>query len=419
MKMLITILLLLSIIPVSGICQGPEEGTYKFLENAYTTRTSNTLRYLVSEHQQFLAMFWETANTDAVLFMLGSLYEENEDYARAFLSYLKFKFIFPNSNRRKDAISNLNQIIHNKDEKAFVKKRKEIDELVSQSLSYPDLNDAFYAYLDFAYSLNIEDLNEILPEEIRFYCERYAKNVKNADQLSYRTGDIYSRLSDYHEAIVAYSKINYIAPQSPLIPQALYQIGRLQYQETGEYQKSKDTFVKLIAAYPETPVAGDGQFYLAELYEEKLDKPDEAVTNYRILVETYPKSQYAVKSLQRVADIMADKEKYTEAIASYHQIFELYPQDPFAPNALLEIESIYRRKLEKYEKAIEVLKLYATQFSLREDAAERLYDAAEMYVDELNNKEAAISTYNEVISKFPNSNYAEKAKDKIEDLKKE
>ncbi|MCK4754299.1 MAG: tetratricopeptide repeat protein, partial [Calditrichia bacterium] len=91
----------------------------------------------------------------------------------------------------------------------------------------------------------------------------------------------------------------------------------------------------------------------------------------------------------------------------------------YTPEALLEIENLYRRRLENYEKAIETLKLYADQFPQREDAAERLFDAGDIYSDDLNNKQAAIDTYNEVINKFPTSDYAEKAKDRIQDLSEE
>ncbi len=247
----------------------------------------------------------------------------------------------------------------------------------------------------------------------------YTKEAKNVDQLYYWIGDIYTKLSEEHQAIFSYNRIRFITPESILIPQALFQTGYLQYEETGDYQKAKDTFVSLIAAHPEAPVAGEAQFYLAELYEKKLDNPDEAVANYRVLVETYPDSKYAVESLKRVAEIMEDKERHEEAIASYHQIFELYPKNEYAPEALLEIETIYRKNIENYEKAIEILKLYSSQYPEREDASERLYDAAEMYSDELNNKQAAIDTYTEVIKNFPNSKYAEKAKDSIEDLRAE
>lgn len=419
MKKFITLLILTILLFSSLYAQIPEPGTFQYLKETFSKRNSDVMDYLMGEYNQYLLTFWDSPNADEVQFMLGQVYEDESMYAEAFLSYLKVKFIHPNSDRRNDAVSNLNQIIHNKDEGTFSEKRKDIDELVSQTLTFADRNTAYYDYIKFVFELNIEDLNEILLKDINTYTIIYAKDVKNADQLYFWTGSLYKKSSDWYQAVLAYDKIKYIAPESLLIPQALFQIALIQYQETGQYTEAKDSFVSLIAAHPDLSVAGDAQFYLAEIYQERLDNTDEAVANYRVLVESYPTSRFAVESLKRVAEIMEDKENYVEAIAAYYQIFELYPKNIYTPEAILEIESLYRSRLENYEKSIETLKLYADQFSQREDAAERLFDAGDIYSDDLNNKQAAIDTYNEVINKFPTSEYAEKAKDRIQDLSEE
>ncbi len=150
--------------------------------------------------------------------------------------------------------------------------------------------------------------------------------------------------------------------------------------------------------------------------KEELDNVDEAVSNYRLLVDTYPDNPNAVLSLRHVAEIKEDQDNYEEAIACYYQIYESYPNNFFTPKGLIEIERLYRKKMKNYEKAIEVSKIYADQYSDQEDAAEVLYDAAELYRDELQNKQAAIDTYHEVTNKFPGSKYAKKAKDRIDDL---
>jgi TolA-binding protein len=414
------ILLVLILIPVSSLfAQLPESGSFEYLKKAFSKRNSDVMEYLINESNHYLLSFWDSPNADEVLFMIGMMYEDDSSYPQAFLSYLKIKFIHPNSNRRNDSVSNLNQIVHNKAEGTFSEKRKDIDELVSQTLSYNDRNTAYYDYIKFVYELNVEDLNEFLLQDIMTYTSIYADKANNVDQLYFWIGGLYKKSSDWSQSILAYDKIKYLTPESLLIPQALFQIALLQYQETGQYNEAKDTFVSLISAYPDLSVSGDAQFYLAELYENKLENPDEAVTNYRVLVESYPDSRFAVESLKRVAEIMEDKENYVEAIASYYQIFELYPKNAYTPEAVLEIENLYRRRLENYEKAIETLKLYADQFPQREDAAERLFDAGDIYSDDLNNKQAAIDTYNEVINKFPASDFAEKAKDRIQDLSEE
>ena len=384
MKKLILFYSILVLSTTSLVAQISENGTFLYLQNAYTLRNSDVMSYLIKECNNYLVSFWDSPDADEVLFMLGNLYEEEKMYPRAFLAYLKIKFVHPSSDRRNDSVSNLNQIVHNKAESTFRDKRKKIDELVSQTLSFTDRNTAYYDLIQFVYELNIEEMNEVLLNDIYFYTQIYSKDAKNPDQLYYWIGDLYKKLSDWHEAILAYKKIQFITPESILIPQAQFSIALLEYNETDEYQKSKDTFIQLISSHPELSIAADAQFYLAELYQEKLDNTNEAVSNYRILVESYPDSRLAVESLKRVGKIMEDNDNYEEAIASYHQIFELYPTNPYAPEALLEIESLYRRKLENYEKAIEVLKLYANQFPEREDAAERLFDAADLYKEELN-----------------------------------
>jgi len=407
MKYVITILILILLLFSSLFSQIPEQKSFQYLQQAFSRRNSDVMEYLIRECNKYLLMFWDSPNADEVQFILGNLYEDEDMYEEAFLSYLKIKFIHPNSDRRNDSVSNLNQIVHNKAEGTFSDKRKNIDELVSQTLSFTDRNISYYDYIKFVFELNIEDLNNLLIEEINTYTIIYTKTVKNIDQLYFWVGSLYKKSSDWHQSILAYEKVKYIAPESLLNPQALFQIALLQYQETGQYSQAKDTFVSLISAHPDISVAGDAQFYLAELYENKLDNPNEAVANYRVLVESYPSNRFAVESLKRVADIMEDNENYIEAIAAYYQIFELYPKNSFTPEALLEIENLYRGRLDNYEKSIETLKLYADQFSNREDAAENLFEAGEIYNDDLNNKQAAIDTYNEVINKFPTSDYAE------------
>jgi len=419
MKKIVIFTLLSILLSSSLFAQIPESGSYKYLQDAFSKRNSDVMEYLMSECNQYLLTFWDSPNADEVQFMLGLIYEDEKMYTEAFLSYLKIKFIHPNSDRRKDSVSNLNQIVHNKAEGTFSDKRKDIDELVSQTLTFQDRNTAYFDFIKFVFELNIEDLNEILLKDIETYSIIYAKSVKDIDQLYFWIGSLYKKSSDWHQSILAYSKIKYISPESILIPQALFQIALMQYEETSQYSEAKDTFVSLIAAHPELSVAGDAQFYLAEIYEKRLENTDEAIANYRVLVETYPTSRFAVESLKRVAEIMEDKENYVEAIAAYYQIFELYPKNNYTPEALLEIENLYRQRLENYDKAIETLKLYADQFSQREDAAEKLFDAGDIYNDDLNNKQAAIDTYNEVINKFPTSDYAEKAKDQIQDLTEE
>lgn len=396
--------------------QIPEAGYFKFLTESYDNHNSDITEYLISECNFYLNNFSDSPNIAETYFILGKLYEEEKDYPEAFTCYLKINCLDPSGNRQSDAISHINRILQDKAERTFRDKRTRIDEFVGKPTQFSDRNTAFHEYLLFLYDLDIEDINEILENEIKYYLNVYAQVVKNLDQILFWQAELYEKSKDWEEAVAAYTKLKYITPDSPLLAQSMFKIAYLQYNETRQYQEAKENFSDILTNYAGSSIAGDAQFYLAEMYQEKFDDPVESIANYRLLVENYPKHRYAVESLKRVAEMLKNDDKYEEAINAYYQIFELYPEHTSAPDALLQIEELYRRKLNNYIKAIETLKLYALQYATREDAAERLFDAADLYQDELNDNQAAIETYNEVINKFPESKYAERAKDRIADL---
>jgi TolA-binding protein len=419
MKISILTMCIVLLLAWNVLGQIPESEYFSYLTETFNKRNSDISDYLISEFNFYLQIYADAPHIDETLFMLATLYEEDKEYPEAFISFLKIKYLVPNSAKRSDAITGINQLVHNKAGRTFKGKRTLIDEKMIAPISFIDRNSAFFEYLELLHKLDIEDINELLQHEISLYLSIYSKEAKNYDQLLFWYAELYEKSKDWQEAVAAYTKLIYLSGESSLIPQTLFRIAYLQYKETGQYEEATANFTQLLNDYQESDVAGDAQFYLAEMYQEEFDNNQEAINNYLKLIETYPKNKNAVEALKRVAEIHEKQDRFEQAISTYYQIFELFPEDSYASKALLEIESLYRRKLHDYQKAIEILKLYTTQYPNNEDAAERLYDAAELFEDELKDKQAAIDTYTEVIDKFPDSKYAKRAKNKIEDLSQE
>jgi TolA-binding protein len=419
MKFKLLTLSIVLLLAIPTLSQMPEAEYFKYLTEMYNKKDSDIIDYLINEFKFYTQIYADSPNIDEALFMLARLYEQEKDYPEAFLSYLKIKYLVPNSERRNDAITGVNQLVHDKAQRMFKIKRTRIDEEITRPVSFTDRNSAFFDYLKFLHDLYIEDINKILQGEITHYLQIYVSDAKNIDQLLYWHAELYEKARDWEEAVSSYLKLKYLVPESSLLAQTLFKIAYLQYTETKQYEEAKANFSQLLSDYPEAYIAGDAQFYLAEMYQDELDNDQEAINNYLLLIESYPKNKNAVEALKRVAKIHEDQDKYEQTISTYYQIFELYPDHSYTPQALLEIEVLYRRKLKNYSKAIEMLKLYTSQYPTRKDAAERLYDAAKLFKDELKEKQAAIDTYNEVIAKFPDSKYAKRAKSQIEDLLEE
>jgi len=416
MKTFIHGLLILPMAMCILLAQIPEDGYYGYLQELGTRYDSEIPEFIIDECWNYLRTYPGSKHVPGVLSLLGNTYQNEKDYAEAFATYMKHVILFPQDVNKNDMITAINQIVHNRAERMFREKRTNIDEFLTTPNNSLPLVTSGYKYLKFIYDLDIEDLYDFLRQEITWYLNIFPKEAKYADELLMCQAEMYEKKKDWDEAASVYLKILYIAPESVIIPQTLYQIGMLQYHELRKYENSRDTFTKIITDYSESDIAGDAQFYLGELYQNKLDNFNEAVANYRLLIETYPKNKFAVEALKRVAEIKEDMDAFEDAIATYYQIFELYPSDVYTPEALLEIAALYRRKFDNYEKTIETLKLYAKQYPQREDAAERLYDAADIYEDELQNAAAAIETYREVTTQFPDSKYAKKAQERIEKL---
>lgn len=419
MKKLFLLSVILFVNISSTFAQVVESKYFEYLKDTYATKSSDDVDFLVLQIKEYLETFPLSQHNDEVYFMLGEMYKRDRSYFKSLVNYLKVLYLIPNSSKIEDAKTNISQIVKDHEERAFEDIQIDFLSKLNDLKTNNDIGISFFEYLMFIKSQNLEDLNEIIIDEIGYYLKHFGYKASSADQVLFWQSELYEEENDWTEASMSYQKLKALFPASVLIPQAIYNSGIIEYQEISEPQAAKESFVQLISNYAESEFAGNAQFYLGELYEEEFRDPKEAVANYRLLVETYPSNKFAVEALKRVADILLDDDKYEEAIASYYQIVELYPQDEFATEALLEIKYLYIRRLENYLKAVETLKFFAKQYKDHEDAAEYLYDAAEIYYDDLNNKQAAIDTYHQVINEFPESKYAEWAKDKIESLSEE
>ena len=392
---------------------------YTYLHESFSRQDNDIYDYLIDEFNLYLKTFPDSPNSDEALYMLGSLYMAERDYMEAFGTFIKIKFMYPQSARITDCATAINDIINNKESRTFEDHKIKIDQLMAESPENTTPSAAYYSCLEFLYQLHVENLNKFLIGEINNYVHSHTDKSGKKDLLFMWLGDLHEKERDWKKAIYTYNKITHLFPESILVPDVLFKRGYILYKEERSYDQAREAFIRVLTDYPQINSAGEAQFYLAEMYQEKLDNPQEAITNYQLLIESYPDNWHAVEALKRVAEIHDDAERYQEAINTYYQIYELYPDKEYTPDALLEIRTLYRSELKNYEKAIEILKLFATQYAQREDAAQRLFEAGEIYEDDLQRIQAAIDTYHEVKNKFPASKYARRAQDRIEDLSTE
>ena len=104
-------------------------------------------------------------------------------------------------------------------------------------------------------------------------------------------------------------------------------------------------------------------------------------------------------------------------IINLERLVREYPDSSYLSEALYGLSLSYYKK-DEYEKSIKVGERYLKNYSNREYGDDILYIKAICW-EKLENQEKAIFDYQDLISKFPQSLYVEKVKERLEALQKE
>ncbi len=412
--MKLTALLLTIALPLFG--QINQDNQYNFINAIHQLHNDNTRQIVIRECEQYLQSHFPEAQSDQVLYVLSQLQIEDRDYSKAFSNLMLIKFLFPTSTRVQDAIVTVNQIILNHDPDSFENSRSTIVGIVTRPLPQNSRMTAYQSWLKLLDNLDFYGNHEIFITEVDRYLELALEADTETDYFLFRQARHYEQLSKWYHALSSLTKIRYLTPQSKMLPLALYQQGQIEYRELDHYNDAITTFSSLSRQYPADTLSATALFAIAEIKDTKQDAHQEAVTAFQQLAERYPEHRLAVPALKRAAEILQDESDYTNAAGAWYHLFERYPDSAEAPAALLNCEYLYRRKLDNYRKACEILELYATHYSNREDAAERLFDAANYMHEDVEDQTAAVILFEKVVKRFPQSGYSEKAQDKLTDI---
>ncbi|MBA2727526.1 MAG: hypothetical protein H0U49_05055 [Parachlamydiaceae bacterium] len=115
------------------------------------------------------------------------------------------------------------------------------------------------------------------------------------------------------------------------------------YLRRGANVKSEETFLHLIAHYPQSPYAGDALYYCAE-NAEKLGKDPELIRKYRHqLFAKYPQSQHAPSAYFHYYPYREYLQGDKEALKHLKNFLETFPDSPLTITAHFLIGLDYKR----------------------------------------------------------------------------
>jgi TonB family protein len=228
----------------------------------------------------------------------------------------------------------------------------------------------------------------------------------------------YYHLDELSFSMEEYLKVTEDYPKTEESAQAYFELGR-KYQEVfGDLQLAKKMYEKSSSENPRSQIAKEAltqsanisrieeyqqkisdegteesaqpQFLLAELYLTQMNEPDSALTEYLALVDQFPESEYAAKSLYAAAWIYEKvKGDTNQAARTYQRILDEYPQSDYN------------------ETALDFLGDSSDSLGLKN--AEEIYQKAEGLLFRKQDVDSALAMYDMIIQDFPHSLYAGKS----------
>jgi len=347
-----------------------------------------------------------------------------------------------------------------------LKSLKQVDDIV---LTYNQMGKIDYEYLH-DYPSAIKVYNQIISLKKKGVSD--ADLIWSWMQL----GDAYCRMGQYDNAISAYQKIvddyppsgsshstikgkirtiqNAIAclkeqqkvieerANTPLAIQARFRVAELYWWDLNNPQKAIEEYEKLVSEYPHAFVAPQAQWRIGHLYGKKLHSYTEAISAYQKVIQNYPTSALAAESQFQIGRIYESRGEYQQAIGAFLNITTEYPSFWRLP-AVFYWQGVCYEHLRDYSSAIDAYRTFVTVYLHKADYV-RLDDIGKykepkhkteddietkirllrenmprvefQKAEELAKKKEYLAIppiYRRIMSIAPNSQYAEKARDRL------
>jgi len=123
---------------------------------------------------------------------------------------------------------------------------------------------------------------------------------------------VYQFNRDFAGARVHYQAVIDRFPQSPTVPNAIFQIARGLYNEA-KYEDAVKLFQKVFDVYPQSTSARDAVGFLGSSYV-RMKRTDDAVAAYKLLIDKFPDNPAPERAYQNIIDALHEAGRYTEAL---------------------------------------------------------------------------------------------------------
>ncbi len=342
----------------------------------------------ITVYQDIIQKWKRTANSSRAYYALGKLYEfHQEDYDRALDSYDQVRLELARSEYADSAavmgrdiqrLRALQQVVDAglRGEKGeLILTGEEIEEDSLQLGEVYTKMDTLSDSRDARYQLMVELGGKIFADSVKTKCEELERMGQYLDYSTVADQQSVDWCAWFVEGVVpSYSELEFEFPK---------------------LREQMENYEKRMAENPElksflVEEIDKNLFLLGELYLFRFSKPDMALDQYQLILNQYPKSEYAPQALFNICFIMNDIYRdSTLADSCFHELIEQYPETQFANMARSHL-------------GFEVI-------VTKEDSIQQIFNSAESAFLNENDPTRAIKQYGLILKRFPDSPYAPQA----------
>lgn len=259
----------------------------------------------------------------------------------------------------------------------------------------------------------------------------------------------YEKKGEIEDAARAYKAIVKTWPLSPNAPEGQYRFASMLYK-LYEFQAAFKEFQNCLEKYPETEHFDDilkYQYDIACLFlageRQKvwkiptLPSMEKTVEMFEQVIKNGPYSNYAAMAQLKIGFAREKQHRWDDAVKAYQDLIKKYPKSNLADDAQFQIGYAYFQASKESEydqtatdRAITSFEDYLTKYPSSEKAtqaqenidkmkkgqAEGIMKVAKFY-DRDHKYDAALIYYNSVIQKYPNTDLANQATKRIDEIK--
>lgn len=231
------------------------------------------------------------------------------------------------------------------------------------------------------------------------------------EPIEYLSGMNLYKEGKYEEARKEFKKFLSLYPDSALAPEAHFRMA----ESIEDFWEATREYRNLTLKYPDSSFAPQAQFRIGQYYYLKGDY-EQSLKDYQKFLDVYPQSSLAPASQYWIGSMLLAQKKYDGARKEFKKVLENYPQSNYLDWAEVGIgdsytgEGNYSLALTEYQKVIE-------DYPKSEILNLAYFNLGECYEKEKKEKEA-LEIYQKLITECPDSLEAIEAQKKISTLQK-